>query len=255
MWGSFNNTLVYAYNKPDRTDMCVTFWNMNSDERYIKHVRGVRFIAASGDNCLLVVSNAGQAVPQHDPDDDGEPAPVSEGGAQANTQHTLLLCNAIGATVDSKTIDIKPVYVCMTPFHVIVTDYRTVYVWQYRTAVSKLTGADANANSATAQLRRNTGRERMLDIEENEANPAKTVDNFKIRRDRIKDGICAITASKSNLIIARESGTIHRCARVSEASVLVKQSRRRTFARAGTNESVLLRLLRSRGASRTDASG
>jgi len=58
MWGSFGATLVYAYNKPDRTDMCVTFWNMNSDERYTKHVKGVRFIAAAGENCLMVVSNA-----------------------------------------------------------------------------------------------------------------------------------------------------------------------------------------------------
>ena len=112
--------------------------------------------------------------------------------------------------MDSKYIDIKPIFVSMTPFHIIVTDYRTVYVWQYRTQVSKLTSADANSNSATAQLRRNTGRERMLDIEEMEANPAKTVDNFKPSKEPIKDGICAVTASKTSLIVARESGTIHR---------------------------------------------
>lgn len=53
----------------------------------------------------------------------------------------------------------------MTPFHVIVSDFRSVYIWQYRTNVSKLTSNDAG-NSATAMLRRNTGRERMLDIEE-----------------------------------------------------------------------------------------
>tara|TARA_B110000971_G_C19773788_1_gene392072 strand:- start:383 stop:556 length:174 start_codon:yes stop_codon:yes gene_type:complete len=29
VWDWFGNTLVYAYNKADRTDVCVTFWNMN----------------------------------------------------------------------------------------------------------------------------------------------------------------------------------------------------------------------------------
>ena len=43
--------------------------------------------------------------------------------------------------------------------------FRSIYVWQYRTNISKLTSGDGG-NSATAMLRRNTGRERMLDIEE-----------------------------------------------------------------------------------------
>ena len=37
---------------------------------------------------------------------------------------------------------LRPTRVAMTPFHVIVADDRVVYVWQYRTQVSKLTTMD-----------------------------------------------------------------------------------------------------------------
>ena len=38
-WATFGNTLVYSYNKADRLDVCVTFWNMKSDERAVKHIK------------------------------------------------------------------------------------------------------------------------------------------------------------------------------------------------------------------------
>jgi len=209
MWGAFGNTLVYAHNKPDRTDVCVTFWNMKSNERYTKYLKGVKFIRGAGENCLLVLSNSLPAgAPPSSMDDNDENNNGEDSGPKPN-QHTLMLCNSIGSPVDTKYIDIVPKFVEMTPFHVIVSDFRSVYIWQYRTNVSKLTSSDAG-NGATAMLRRNTGRERMLDIEEVAANPAQTIENFKPKAGRIKDGICAITASKKNLIVARESGTIHR---------------------------------------------
>jgi len=205
VWGAFANTLVYAYNKADRADVQVTFWNMNSDERHTKSLRGVKHIRGAGENAIIVLGKAPPVAgaPPNEQQDSNGPKPH---------QHTLLLCNAIGSPVDSKFIDIQPVFVAMTPFHIICSNHRTVYVWQYRTQVSKLTsneGSDASKN-ATAVLRRNTGRERMLDIEEISDNPAQTIDNFKITKGRIEDGICAIAASKKTLIVARESGVIQR---------------------------------------------
>ena len=144
------------------------------------------------------------------PAGDGEGADV---GPKPH-QHTLMLCNAIGSPIDTKYIDIKPVFVYMTDTHVIISDHRSVYVWQYRTNAQKLGGDATSASSknsaAAALLRRNTGRERMFDIEEVSSSPAQPVDDFKMKKGRIKDGICALTASKKNLIVARESGTIHR---------------------------------------------
>ncbi len=54
-------------------------------------------------------------------------------------QYILILCNAIGSPVDSKYIDIEPVHIAMTEYHVIVANNELVYVWQYRTPVTKLT--------------------------------------------------------------------------------------------------------------------
>mmetsp|Transcript_6986 Transcript_6986/g.14069 ORF Transcript_6986/g.14069 Transcript_6986/m.14069 type:complete len:1248 (+) Transcript_6986:71-3814(+) len=208
MWGCFGHTLVYAHNKPDRVDVCVTFWNMNSEERRTKHIKGVKFIRAAGENALVVI---GQGKEANMPPPVGDEENVDVGPKPS--QHILMLCNAIGSPVDTKYIDIKPIFVEMTETHVVVSDYRSVYVWQYRTNAMKMSG-DGNDNrknsAAVALLRRNTGRERMFDIEDVSSSPAQPVDEFKIKKGRSKDGICAITASKKNLIISRESGTIHR---------------------------------------------
>ena len=162
MWGAFGNTLAYAYKKPDRTDVCVIFWNIASNEKYTKFIKGVKFIKAAGDNCVLVVRNS---MPQGAPPRSSDDEDKVEGVSPKPNQHSLLLCNSIGSPVDTKYIDFVPVFVEMTPFHVVVSDYRSVYIWQYRTQVSKLTSGDAGPG-ATAMLRRNTGRERMLDISE-----------------------------------------------------------------------------------------
>jgi WD repeat-containing protein 35 len=46
-WGYFANTLVYAFNKPDRPENCVCFWDTSSDERHIKYVRQLLAIRAA----------------------------------------------------------------------------------------------------------------------------------------------------------------------------------------------------------------
>ena len=32
-WASFGNTVVYAYNKPERPEQCVVFWDTVTDEK------------------------------------------------------------------------------------------------------------------------------------------------------------------------------------------------------------------------------
>jgi len=183
-WGYFSNTLVYSYTRPDRTDSSVLFWDMTSDERYVKTIEGLKHIAAAGDNCVIVTG----------PEPDGT--------------YKLSLCNAIGAPIDTKYTTIKPCYVSMTPFHIAVADKRVTYVWQYRTQSLKLASNDASA--ATNSLRKNPGRERMLDIDNFSDSPAVTVETFTYPEGECKDPISAITASDKNLIVARESGMVHR---------------------------------------------
>jgi WD repeat-containing protein 35 len=100
-------------------------------------------IKAAGENCVLAAAS------------DDNP-----------NQFVLILCNAIGTTsrpplcfsrfafpgkfpityvmiagapVDSKYLEWQPSFVTMTEQHIIAANEDTMYVWQYRTSVSKLT--------------------------------------------------------------------------------------------------------------------
>ena len=197
-WGFFGSTLCYAYTRPDRSDASVMFWDMTSDERYTTFVPSLRQIAAAGENCVLV-----------------------SGPDPKTGLYAVQLCNAIGSPVDTKFTPpgLKPTRVAMTPFHVIVADDRIVYVWQYRTQVSKLTtmdgatGSDGNEPKDLSSLRK-TGRERVLDVcsERSIEEPAKTLETFKYPNSRVasNDTISSVTASDKNLIVAKENGTVLR---------------------------------------------
>ncbi|KAF8068393.1 Wdr35 [Scenedesmus sp. PABB004] len=90
LWAYFSDTLVYAFTKRERPEHCVLFWGTRSNERHAKYVRRVSHIAAHGEFCLL----------------------ASKG--EAAGEHVLILCNAIGSPVDSKTIDLEPKHVLLT---------------------------------------------------------------------------------------------------------------------------------------------
>ena len=47
-------------------------------------------------------------------------------------QYVLVLCNAIGTPLDSKYIDIEPVYTCMTQSHIIAASKEVFYTWQFK---------------------------------------------------------------------------------------------------------------------------
>ena len=54
MWSYFNDTIVFAYRKPERNDMCVTFWNTRVNEKSVKYTKSLLHIQSSGDYCVLV---------------------------------------------------------------------------------------------------------------------------------------------------------------------------------------------------------
>jgi WD repeat-containing protein 35 len=175
-WGSFGNTVVYAYNRRDRPEQCVVFWDTNTDERYTKFVKNLLSIHAAGENCVLATR------------------------ADDNTgQHILILCNAIGSPVDSKYIDIQPKHVTMTPYHIIAASDDQIYVWHYRSSVSKLTSVDSSGS-----LRRREGRERVFHIDDTSSSAAGGAHR------PTADAIAAISASQRYLVVGRESGALHR---------------------------------------------
>jgi len=183
-WGYFANTLVYSFNKPERSENCVVFWDTNSGERYTKYVKKLMTIRAAGENCVLISQSDDQSG-----------------------QYILILCNAIGSPVDSKYIEISPLYITMTPYHIIVASADVVFVWQFRTPVSKLTSVDMSGDES---IRRREGRERIFHIDDLPHKPPSDVESFQLPNIPIKDAICALCASETTLIVARESGTMHR---------------------------------------------
>lgn len=52
-WGFFADTVVYAFNKPERVEHCVVFWNVKTKARVIKFVKNLIGIAAAGEHCVL----------------------------------------------------------------------------------------------------------------------------------------------------------------------------------------------------------
>ena len=123
-----------------------------------------------------------------------------------NPQYQLNLCNAIGSPLDSKLIEVEPTYVAITPYHVVAASHSFVYVWQYRTLMSKLTSVDLGAGS----LRRKEGRERCFHIDDPPAALLSDAVADVNGREPSADPVIAVAASQHCLLVARESGAMLR---------------------------------------------
>ncbi|KAJ0409897.1 hypothetical protein P43SY_005791 [Pythium insidiosum] len=226
-WGFFSNTLVYTYNRVDQVENCVVFWDTKSDERYIKYIKGLLNIKAAGDNCVLVTKVYNEDIggsPPHDAD-------AADGGSSRNQsansttfkeiQYSLILCDTIGSPIETKVIDFEPLFVAMTPRHVVAAAADVIYVWQYRNSSAKLTGltnagaggGNQSSNAAamdlsaiTQLLNRSGGREKIFYVDDMQGND---VEHFRYVPRELEDPICAITASDSWVVVARASGLLH----------------------------------------------
>lgn len=68
-WAAGNSTIVYCYQKTDRRDTSIVFWDTISSERYVKYLGGggdsgvgLKFVRAIGDHYFLVVAEKVQVV-------------------------------------------------------------------------------------------------------------------------------------------------------------------------------------------------
>jgi WD repeat-containing protein 35 len=185
-WGYFANTVVFAYSKPERAEHCVCFWDTHTEERYTKYVKGLVAIRAAGDNSIMCTRS-------------DEP-----GG-----KYSIVLCNAIGAPVDSKQIEVEPKHIAMTKYHVIVSSAHTVYIWQYRTPVSKLTSLEF-ANNTAKSLRRREGRERIFHVDDPASQAATDLKSYRNLDKGTSDPIVCTTAGETCLMVGRASGLVQR---------------------------------------------
>uniref|UniRef100_A0A4W4HJB5 WD repeat-containing protein 35 n=1 Tax=Electrophorus electricus TaxID=8005 RepID=A0A4W4HJB5_ELEEL len=202
-WGYCSNTVVYAYTRPDRMEYSVVFWDTKNNEKFVKYVKSLLSVTTCGDFCILATKA-----------DHSHPQTVGGRGVLYNTLkinnkysdlYVLVLCNSIGTPLDSKYIDIDPLFVTMTKTHVIAASREALYTWQYRVA-KKLTALEINQVAKT----RKEGRERVYHIDDSPTGTTDGTLDFAKAFTATRDPICCITASDKILLVGRESGTLHR---------------------------------------------
>ncbi|XP_063039587.1 WD repeat-containing protein 35 isoform X2 [Engraulis encrasicolus] len=192
-WGYCSNTVVYAYTRPDRLEYSVVFWDTKNNEKFVKYVKSLISITTSGDFCILATkADDNQAQEEAEPE-------------SGNATFVLVLCNSIGTPLDSKYIDIDPLFVTMTKTHVIAASKEAFYTWQYRVA-KKLTAMEINQVAKT----RKDGRERVYHIDDTPTGNTDGTLDFAKAFTATRDPICCITATDKTLIVGRESGIVQR---------------------------------------------
>lgn len=185
-WGYLSDTVVYSFQKADRVDHCLIFWEPTRDVKNVKYLKSLTMLCSGGDHCCLVTKS----------DEDGG-------------QHVLVLCNAIGTPMDSRFIDFEPQFLCMTATHIIAASNNAIYVWQY-TSTSSVISSDV-ARVMPQLSTKKEKKEKLFHIDDE--NPEKTNSDgpsSKITSAKTQDPICSICGSDKIIIVARESGTLHR---------------------------------------------
>merc|ERR550514_1462111 len=132
-WSYFSHTLVYAVLKKERNEHVVVFWDTQSSDKYTKYIKEVKHIKASDDYCVLVTK-----------------------ADDASGQYIILVCNDIGSPVDSKSLKAEASHCAMTNSHIIVASEDVVYLWSYRSSVSKQSKTDLAAAAGVIGSKRKT---------------------------------------------------------------------------------------------------
>lgn len=175
-----SNTVVYGYRRPERKEGAVVFWQVDTMEVVIKAVGGVVGIVGCGDNCALLIDEASTSNNKNEP-----------------PKFSVQIRDTVGAILDRRVIPFVPKHMTMGPSSLILSNDRTVYVWQFSSTSSALTG---NTSS----------KERIFDIEAILYSQPMSLDAFRINTENIMDPITALAASDRCLVVGCRSGNVLR---------------------------------------------
>jgi WD repeat-containing protein 35 len=177
-----NGTLVFAFQKSDRVEFCVVFWDTKSDEKFMKYVRDLAEIRGQGEFCAIFTKNDLDLV-------------------------QIDLCNSIGTIIESKQLALEPTIFAMSRTHIVACSEYYIYMWQYRSQTSRLTMFEPSAQAAGY---RKLGREICWFIESkpdlSSLYDAEKFDNTK----ESQDPICGAAINEQLLIVGLESGVLRR---------------------------------------------
>jgi WD repeat-containing protein 35 len=202
VWCYFNDTIAYLevsnqnHQSLEFNQSVVIFWDTKNNQTYSKITDSVSSMCAYGEHCLIA-SEANKIISK-------DANLVVENNIKDHT-YLLNICNSLGTTVDSKYIDLKPLFVTMNSTHAIVASQSQFLLWQYHTPKSSLHGMKQK-------------KDKRYHVDDNPSGVNEVLSDL----DRItyeapnkttiptttKDPISCITATDKILLIARESGTI-----------------------------------------------
>lgn len=244
-WAYLLNTVVYSYVRGgDRgrggREHTVVFWDLASGESHVKSVGQLKFLAAVGDVCAVVVAEkaVGRApvkkLEEKEGDNskegetDGPGSGGSGSGSAGGERCVVQLRNSIGIVVDAKPLPagFVPKVVCMGAQNFVAANDRTVYSWQLTTdggsgGGSRMGGGEDTEEGGLSEEKRTLSRviagraktqskERMFDIESAGVAGAQPPETFKMMMDAVEDPIACLCCSDKYLVLARKSGAITR---------------------------------------------
>lgn len=224
-WCYFLNTVAYCYQRREPT---VQFWNLTTGEMHPKPIPGgVHFLLACGDHCVIVTSEQMSKPPTAEKIEEEKDEAIASNKKQ-KLQYVIQLRNGIGALVATKNIPFVPKYMAMSANQVAAANDRTLYTWQFQSAVTKSglsnTRASLGDNDIDDLTRAGPGdrsgfsgvgvgnswKERMIDIESVHGAQAQAPETYRVITDPSNDPISCICSSDRHLMVARRSGTITR---------------------------------------------
>lgn len=175
-WACIDDVIVYAFAMPRKDEICVTFWNSKSNERFAKYVRGLIGICAFGDYCAL----------------------ISE--ASMKNTFALIICDAKGTALIGKYMEEKPEFNVMTASQLITATDSCVYLWHYC--------SNEPNNAVTLQIcRGNRCTQKTVKVG---IHPGTKVPESDSSRFTLRDSICSLAASENMLLVGMQSGAVRR---------------------------------------------
>ena len=176
----FKQTVVFSYTVLDKVEESVMFWNVNSNERWTKSIRGLQYLNASGDTCVLICR----------PD-------------ETQQQSLIQLVNNIGSPLETRFIDLEPYTYDMNTSHVVCCGDENIYLWQFRDPTAAVDALDPISMRAS----RSESHERIIHVDD--IIRGDTEPTMKARSALTNDLICAVCLSEDYMYVSRESGTLH----------------------------------------------
>eukprot|EP00038_Savillea_parva_P017457 m.20369 g.20369 ORF g.20369 m.20369 type:complete len:1166 (+) comp3785_c0_seq1:132-3629(+) len=172
-WGFFSDTIVYAFTTKSRAEHCVVFWDTKLNGHQVKFVRSLTKMAAAGNYTVLATRS------------------------EEEGQYVLILCNKIGQPIDSKYIDIEPVFLAMSESYVVAASHDCIFVWSYEVGLA--------AEAAGKKSRRD---EKIFHADDAPSTAKEDWSKFRKAAVEAQDAVSCITVSDSLLLVGKESGLL-----------------------------------------------